>query len=209
MRIRNLKNTQEIVENTTYLLNNPKEYKGKFNKLFNNDNPIHLEIGMGKGNFIINMAKKYPNINFIGLELYTNVIARAIKKLNEEDIPNLKLININALELNDIFDKEISCIYLNFSDPWPKKRNAKRRLTSEVFLSVYDNIFKGDKLIIQKTDNTALFESSIVSLSQYGYTIEEISLDLHSTDIDNVETEYEHKFASQGIKINYLKARKK
>lgn len=209
MRIRNLKNTQEIVENTTYLLNNPKEYKGKFNKLFNNDNPIHLEIGMGKGNFIINMAKKYPNINFIGLELYTNVIARAIKKLNEEDIPNLKLININALELNDIFDKEISCIYLNFSDPWPKKRNAKRRLTSEVFLKIYDNLFKGDKLIIQKTDNIALFESSIVSLSQYGYTIEEISLDLHSTDIDNVETEYEHKFASQGIKINYLKARKK
>ncbi len=209
MRIRNLKNTQEIVENTTYLLNNPKEYKGTFNKLFNNDNPIHLEIGMGKGNFIINMAKKYPNINFIGLELYTNVIARAIKKLNEEDIPNLKLININALELNDIFDKEISCIYLNFSDPWPKKRNAKRRLTSEVFLSVYDNIFKGDKLIIQKTDNIGLFESSIVSLSQYGYTIEEISLDLHNTDIDNVETEYEHKFASQGIKINYLKARKK
>ncbi len=209
MRIRNLKNTQEIVENTTYLLNNPKDYKGKFNKLFNNDNPIHLEIGMGKGNFIINMAKKYPNINFIGLELYTNVIARAIKKLNEEDIPNLKLININALELNDIFDKEISCIYLNFSDPWPKKRNAKRRLTSEVFLKVYDNLFKGDKLIIQKTDNIGLFESSIVSLSQYGYTIEEISLDLHNTDIDNVETEYEHKFASQGIKINYLKARKK
>ena len=209
MRIRNLKNTQEIVENTTYLINNPKEYKGKFNKLFQNDNPIHLEIGMGKGNFIINMAKKYPNTNFIGLELYTNVIARAIKKLNEEDIPNLKLININALELNDIFDHEVSCIYLNFSDPWPKKRNAKRRLTSEVFLKVYDNVFKGDKLIIQKTDNTGLFESSIVSLSNYGYTIEEISLDLHSTDIDNVETEYEHKFASQGVKINYLKARKK
>ena len=209
MRIRNLKNTQEIVENTTYLLNNPKEYKGKFNKLFNNDNPIHLEIGMGKGNFIINMAKKYPNINFIGLELYTNVIARAIKKLNEEDIPNLKLININALELNDIFDKEISCIYLNFSDPWPKKRNAKRRLTSDIFLNVYDNLFKNKKIIKLKTDNKGLFESSIVSLSNYGYTIEEISLDLHSTDIDNVETEYEHKFASQGIKINYLKARKK
>ena len=209
MRIRNLKNTQEIVENTTYLINNPKEYKGKYNKLFNNDNPIHLEIGMGKGNFIINMAKKYPNINFIGLELYTNVIARAIKKLNDENIPNLKLININALELNDIFDHEISCIYLNFSDPWPKKRNAKRRLTSEVFLKIYDNLFKEKPLIIQKTDNTGLFESSIVSLTNYGYIIEEISLDLHNTDIDNVETEYEHKFASQGVKINYLKAIKK
>ena len=209
MRIRNLKNTQEIVENTTYLINNPKEYKGKFKELFNNDNEIHLEIGMGKGNFIINMAKKYPNINFIGLELYTNVIARALKKLENEDIPNLKLININALELNDIFDKEISCIYLNFSDPWPKKRNAKRRLTSEVFLKVYDNVFKDNKLIIQKTDNTKLFESSIVSLSNYGYIIEDISLDLHNTDIDNVCTEYEEKFSSQGIKILYLKATKK
>ncbi len=209
MRIRNLKNTQEIVDNSTYLLNNPKEYKGKFKTLFNNDNEIHLEIGMGKGNFIINMAKKYPNINFIGLELYTNVIARAIKKLNEEDIPNLKLININALELNEVFDKEISCIYLNFSDPWPKKRNAKRRLTSEVFLKIYDDLFKEKPLIVQKTDNTSLFESSIVSLTNYGYVIEEISLDLHNTDIDNVETEYEHKFASQGIKINYLKAIKK
>ncbi len=209
MRIRNLKNTDEIVKNTTYLINNPKDYKNKYNKLFNNDNPIHLEIGMGKGNFIINMAKKYPNINFIGLELYTNVIARAIKKLENEDIPNLKLININALELNDIFDHEISCIYLNFSDPWPKKRNAKRRLTSEIFLKIYDNLFKDKPLIIQKTDNTSLFESSIISLSNYGYTIEDISLDLHNTDIDNVETEYEHKFASQGVKINYLKAIKK
>ena len=209
MRIRNLKNTKEIVENTTYLINNPKEYKGKFNELFQNDNPIHLEIGMGKGNFIINMAKKYPNINFIGLELYTNVIARALKKLESEDIPNLKLININALELNEVFDKEISCIYLNFSDPWPKKRNAKRRLTSEIFLDIYEKIYKNKPLIIQKTDNTGLFESSIMSLTKHGYIIDEISLDLHSTDIDNVETEYEHKFASQGVKINYLKAIKK
>lgn len=209
MRIRNLKNTQEIISNTTYLINNPKDYKGKWNTLFNNNNEIHLEIGMGKGNFIINMAKKYPNINFIGLELYTNVIARAIKKLDNEKITNLKLININALELNDIFDKEISTIYLNFSDPWPKKRNQKRRLTSEVFLSIYDNIFKNDKVIIQKTDNTLLFESSIKSLTNFGYKIEEISLDLHNTEIDNVETEYETKFSNQGIKILYLKAIKK
>lgn len=209
MRIRNLKNTQEIVDNSTYLLNNPKEYKGKFNTLFKNNNEIHLEIGMGKGNFIINMAKKHPDINFIGLELHTNVIARALKKLESENIPNLKLININALELNEVFDKEISCIYLNFSDPWPKKRNAKRRLTSEIFLDIYEKIYKNKPLIIQKTDNTSLFESSIISLTNHGYIIEDISLDLHSTDIDNVCTEYEDKFAKQGIKINYLKAIKK
>jgi tRNA (guanine-N7-)-methyltransferase len=209
VRIRNLKNTQEIVDNSTYLINNAKELKGKWQSVFNNKNEIHLEIGMGKGNFIINMAKKYPNINFIGVELYTNVIARALKKLEVEDLPNLKLININAQELNEVFDHEISLLYLNFSDPWPKKRNAKRRLTSEVFLKVYDNLFINKPIIKQKTDNTLLFESSIVSLSNYGYTIEEISLDLHSTDIDNVETEYEHKFSSQGVKINYLKAVKK
>ena len=208
MRIRNLKNTEEIIQNTKYLVNECKEYKGKWNKLFNNDNPIYLEIGMGKGNFIINMAKKYPNINFIGVELYTNVIARALKKLENENIPNLKLININALELNEVFDKEISLIYLNFSDPWPKKRNAKRRLTSESFLDIYDNIFANNKVIELKTDNTILFESSIVSLTNYGYKINEISLNLASTDKDNVETEYETKFKNLGINILYLKAEK-
>ena len=206
MRIRNLKNTDELVSNSSYLVKNPNDYKNKWNKLFNNNNPIHLEIGMGKGNFIINMALKYPNINFIGVELHTNVIARACKKLEELNINNLKLINVNADSLNDIFDHEIDLIYLNFSDPWPKKRNAKRRLTSDKFLSVYDNLFKDKKIIRLKTDNQGLFESSIISLTNYGYTIDEISLDLASTDIDNIETEYETKFKNMGIKILYLKA---
>ena len=209
MRIRNLKNTDELVSKSLYLVNNPNEYKAKWNELFNNNNPIHLEIGMGKGNFIINMALKYPDINFIGIELHTNVIARACKKLEELQINNLKLININANSLNEIFDKEIDLIYLNFSDPWPKKRNAKRRLTSELFLKVYDNLFKKDKKIKLKTDNQGLFESSIISLTNYGYVINEISLDLHSTDIDNVETEYETKFKNMGISILYLEAYKK
>ena len=209
MRIRNLKNTDELISNSTYLVENPKELKGNWQSVFNNDNPIHLEIGMGKGNFIIEMAKTYKDINFIGLELHTNVIARAAKKLENLDLPNLKLINVNALELGDIFDKEISLVYLNFSDPWPKKRNAKRRLTSENFLKLYDNLFIGEKVIRQKTDNQQLFESSIISLTNYGYKIDEISLDLHSTDIDNIETEYEQKFSSLGFKINYLKATKK
>ena len=206
MRIRNLKNTDELISNSKYLITNYKEYKGKYNLLFNNNNPIHLEIGMGKGNFIINMALKYPDINFIGLELHTNVIARACKKLEELNITNLKLINANALELNEIFDKEISLIYLNFSDPWPKKRNIKRRLTSEVFLNIYDNLFKDTKEIKLKTDNVGLFEYSLISLSNYGYKFTELSLDLGSTDIDNIETEYEEKFKSKGINILYFDA---
>lgn len=206
MRIRNIKNADEIVKNNSYVLNNPKEYKGHFNEVFGNDNPIHLEIGMGKGNFLISRALNNPDINFIGIEKYTSIVARASKKLENLKVPNLKIINGDALELNEIFDKEISTIYLNFSDPWPKERHAKRRLTSRVFLSIYDDIFKSDGVIIQKTDNVNLFESSIISLTNYGYKIVDISLDLWKTDKTYEETEYEHKFKSQGVKINYLKA---
>lgn len=206
MRLRNVKNAREIVVNNKYVINNPSENK---EKIFDNNNPIHLEIGMGKGNFIIDMALKHPDINFIGVERYESVLVRALEKLEDKEIPNLRFMCIDAITLGDIFDHEISCIYLNFSDPWPKKRHAKRRLTSHVFLPIYDKIFKGDSLIIQKTDNVGLFESSIVSLSTYGYVIEDISLDLASTDKENSLTEYEAKFMSQGIKINYLMARKK
>ena len=209
MRLRNVKNAREIVANNRYVINEPSEYKGKYNKLFSNKNPIHLEIGMGKGNFIIDMALKNPNINFIGLERYESVLVRALEKLDDKDIPNLKFICMDAIKIDEVFDHEIDCIYLNFSDPWPKKRHAKRRLTSSVFLPIYDKVFKGDCLIVQKTDNVGLFESSIVSLSTYGYVIEDISLDLASTDKENSLTEYEAKFMSQGIKINYLVARKK
>lgn len=209
MRLRNVKNAKEIVVNNQYVINNPSEYIGKFNSLFKNNNPIHLEIGMGKGNFIIDMALKNPDINFIGLERYESVLVRALEKLKDKEIPNLKFLCMDAINLGDVFDKEISCIYLNFSDPWPKKRHAKRRLTSHVFLPIYDKIFKDECLIVQKTDNVSLFESSIVSLSTYGYIIEDISLDLASTDKENSLTEYEAKFMQQGIKINYLLARKK
>ena len=204
MRIRNIKNAEILVDNSKYLIK--ESNKGKWQNLFGNKNPIHLEIGMGKGDFIIDMAKKNPDINFIGLEKYTNVIVRAIKKLEDENISNLKLLNIDALNLNDYFDKEIDVIYLNFSDPWPKKRNAKRRLTSEIFLNIYDNIFKNINNIYLKTDNTILFESSIITLTNHGYKIEDISLDLWSTDKTYSETEYEHKFRTQGVKINYLHA---
>lgn len=207
MRLRNLKDKDVLLNKCSYLVTNPRSYKGKWSKMFGNDHPIHIEIGMGKGDFIIHMAKKYPMINFVGIEKYTGVIARAIKKYPDA-LPNLFVINIDALGLEEVFESEIDTIYLNFSDPWPKKRQAKRRLTSEVFLSIYDSLFKNKKRIIQKTDNLLLFASSLVSLSSYGYILKEVNLDLTHSDIPNVLTEYETKFIKEGIKINYLVAEK-
>ena len=208
MRLRNLKDKDILLNNCDYLIKEPFKYKGKWNLLFGNSNPIYIEIGMGKGDFIYEMASKNPNINFVGIEKYSNVLARAIKKYSTS-LPNLKIINVDAICLQEVFDKEIETIYLNFSDPWPKKRTKNRRLSSEVFLNIYDNLFKNDKLIIMKTDNLGLFASSIVSLSSYGYIFLDVNLDLHNSDIPNVLTEYEKKFKEMGIKINYLKAYKK
>ncbi|MBQ3020959.1 MAG: tRNA (guanosine(46)-N7)-methyltransferase TrmB [Bacilli bacterium] len=209
MRLRNVKNAINIVENCNYVINNPEEYLGKYKEIFDNNNPIHIEIGMGKGDFIIGMAKKYPNINFIGIEKYESVMVRAIEKLAGEELTNLKLIRLDAININKIFNKEIDTLYLNFSDPWPKKRHAKRRLTSEVFLNLYENIFKNKPHIVQKTDNILLFAYSIESLSKHGYILDRVSMDLANEDIDNVITEYENKFMKNGIKINYLNAYKK
>ena len=209
MRIRNLANASEIVSNSKYLIENPEVYRDKWQSVFKNSNPICLEVGTGKGNFIIDMAIKNPCVNFVGLEKYTSVSARALQKCEDLKLDNLVFINEDALNLDKWFNKEIDTIYLNFSDPWPKKRHAKRRLTSEIFLSLYDKVFKDTCKIVQKTDNTILFESSIISLSNYGYKIEDISLDLWSTDKVYSETEYEHKFRLQGDKIYYLRAVKK
>ena len=206
MRLRNVKNAKEIVFNSKYTIKEKEEYKGKYNELFNNDNPLHIEIGMGKGDFIIGMAERYPDINFIGIEMYESVMVRAIQKLDNLDLPNLRLLNMDAAFLGDVFSYEVDVIYLNFSDPWPKTRHARRRLTSPRLLSVYDACFKGNPHIIQKTDNIGLFAYSLSSLSKYGYTLENVSLDLANTDIPNVETEYEKKFKSMGVKINYLDA---
>lgn len=209
MRIRNLANASEIVSNSKYLIENPEIYRDKWQSVFKNSNPICLEVGTGKGNFIIDMAINNPCVNYVGLEKYTSVIARALQKCEDLKLDNLVFINGDALNLDKWFNKEIDTIYLNFSDPWPKKRHAKRRLTSEIFLSLYDKVFKDTCKIVQKTDNTILFESSIISLSNYGYKIEDISLDLWSTDKVYSETEYEHKFRLQGDKIYYLRAVKK
>lgn len=209
MRLRNVKNAKQILENCEYVIKNPKELKGNFKSLFGNDNEIHIEIGMGKGQFIYEMARLYPDINFIGIEKYESVLVRAVEKVNAEPLPNLRLICTDAMNLQDLFDHEITCIYLNFSDPWPKNRHAKRRLTSPIFLDIYEHVFVNEKRIIQKTDNIILFASSLKNLNNCDYIFEEVSLDLASTNIPNVETEYEQKFKSQGIKINYLNAYKK
>ena len=202
MRLRNVKGAKEIIDNSSYIIKNPIDYKGDYQKIFENNNPIHIEIGMGKGDFIIENAKKYPNINFIGIEKFDSVIVRAVQKLENEEIPNLKLIKIDANEIDDVFDKEISVIYLNFSDPWPKARHAKRRLSSEIFLNKYDSVFIDKKRIIMTTDNRKLFEYSIKSFTDYGYKIEDISLNLYEDDIkNNVPTEYETRFHNRGCLI--------
>lgn len=209
MRLRNIKNKEEIINNSKYIIINPKEYKGKWKTVFNNDNPIYIEIGMGKGNFILKNALKYKDINFIGIEKFDTVIAKAIKKVNEYDLPNLKLIRMDAKELNEVFYHDIDLIYLTFSDTWPKDRHAKRRLTHENFLKIYDNLFKDKKRITLKTDNKGLFEYSLTSLSNYGYILKKVNVDLHnSLECDIITTEYEDKFVSLNKPIYKLECEK-
>lgn len=208
MRLRNVKGAAEIINASPYIIKNPEKYKGKYKEIFGNDNPIYLEIGIGKGKFIIENAKKYPNINFIGIEMFDSVMVRVVEKLKEE-IPNLKLIKIDATNIEEIFDKDIDLLYLNFSDPWPKNRHEHRRLTSERFLKRYDKIFRNSKQIVMKTDNRKLFEYSLISFTDYKYKIEELSLNLHDDEKkDNIETEYEMKFSSLGFPIYYVCVRK-
>ena len=202
MRLKNVKGAGEKIGKSLYVIDKPSDYKGKYHELFNNNNPIYIEIGMGKGTFIVNNAITYPNINFIGIEKYDSVMVRAVEKVEDKEINNLRFIRMDAIKIEETFDKEIDRIYLNFSDPWPKVRHERRRLSSPEFLSRYDNIFKENKNIIMKTDNRKLFEYSIISFTNYGYKINEISLNLHHDDIkDNIETEYEKKFSELGFPI--------
>ncbi len=205
MRLKHIKDADKIISSSPYLVSNPTNYKGKWNTLFNNDNDIEIEIGTGKGKFIISKAINNPNINYIGIEKYDSPLVSAVKKLNEINIPNLKLICFDAYNINDIFDKEINKIYLNFSDPWPKKRHEKRRLTSSIFLNKYESIFKNEKRIEMKTDNDSLYEYSIVSLTDNGYEI----VKTDTNYFDTFTTEYEDKFISKGKNINYISVVKK
>ena len=208
LRLRNVKNKEQILDSCDYLIRNPEKNKGKWSSVFKNKNKIEIELGMGKGNFIIEKALNNKDINYIGIEKYDSVLAKAIEKAPKE-IDNLLFIRCDVKEIDNIFYKEIGKIYLNFSDPWPKKRHSLRRLTSPVFLDKYEDIFENNKIICQKTDNSSLFEYSIVSLNSKDYKITEISLDLHNSEIENNEiTEYEAKFSKKGKKIFYLKAEK-
>jgi len=209
MRLKNVKGANEIIINGKYYVNEPFSYKGRWGLVFGNNHPIRIEIGMGKGNFIIEMAKKYPNINFIGIEKYDSVIVRAIQKSNELELNNLKIIRMDAEYLCEVFNQEIDTIYLNFSDPWPKERHAKRRLTSNLFLELYDQVFQAEKNIEMKTDNINLFNYSLESLTNYGYDIIYKTNNLDCLSDDNVMTEYEQKFHNLGVMINKLIAKKK
>lgn len=206
MRLKKVKNAKEQIENSKYIVLEPFKYRGKYKNLFGNNNEIEIEIGMGKGNFIIEKAKKNPHLNYIGIEKFDSVIVRAVQKLENEQLSNLKLIRLDALDIDKVFNKEISKIYLNFSDPWPKIRHEHRRLTSKVFLDKYEQVFDGKKCIIQKTDNRKLFEYSLISFVQNNYKIEELSLDLYEDEVkDNVQTEYERRFVSLGQTIYMIK----
>lgn len=189
-----------LQENSQLIIPNPSEHKGKWQQLFNNDHPIHIEVGTGKGQYIVGMAKQHPEINFIGIEIVKSIIVTAGQKALDAEVDNLLLLNENAADLRDIFaDNEIATIYLNFSDPWPKNRHEKRRLTYHTFLEQYKAILDPAGKVIFKTDNRGLFEYSLVSFNAFGMKFEEVNLDLHAIeDPLNIMTEYEEKFSAKG-----------
>lgn len=208
MEYNKVKNAEEIIGRSEYLVQNPTKYKNKWHDLFQNKNKIFLELGTGRGEMIINMAKKYPNINFIGLELNSSQLVRATERLQKEHLNNIKLINDDARNIINIFGKEIDTLYLTFSEPWPKKRDEKNRFTHESYLKLYDRIFKKDKHIILKTDNKILFASALESLSQYWYTFNKVSLDLHHDEdnIPNIMTDFELQYYKENRPIYYVDA---
>lgn len=208
MRLRNVKGSREEIQLSEYTVNEPEKYKGRWKELFGNDNPVYIEVGMGKGKFITEMAQLHPEINFIGIEKYSSVLIRAIEKRKELEINNLMFIRMDAENIEDVFEKnEVAGIYLNFSDPWPKDRHAKRRLTSRQFLARYDKILAGDGVIEFKTDNRDLFDFSLEEAPEAGWEIIASTYDLHADEKmseGNVMTEYEEKFSSKGNPIHKM-----
>ncbi|EGC8557090.1 tRNA (guanosine(46)-N7)-methyltransferase TrmB [Listeria monocytogenes] len=190
-------------------IKNPEDFKGQWQEVFGNNNPIHIEIGSGKGQFISGMAKANPEINYIGIEMIESVLVSALDKTIEADVPNLRLVARDAKLLEECFEKgEIAQIYLNFSDPWPKKRHTKRRLTNPTFLTIYERLLPKAGEIHFKTDNRSLFEYSLVAFSEYNMLLTFVSLDLHNSDYEgNIKTEYEEKFSAKGFPIYRLEAK--
>jgi len=207
MRLRNITGSREAVANDIYVIKEPEKLKGNWKSLFGNDNPIHLEIGTGKGKFILELAKQNPDINYIGIEKYSSVLFRALEKRRETELNNLYFIRFDAVYLTDIFaENEISRIYLNFSDPWPKERHAKRRLTSRQYLNLYNQCLKKDGEVQFKTDNRDLFDFSVEEVEAAGWKIKHITYDLHNSEYvsGNIMTEYEERFVSEGKPIHMM-----
>ena len=209
MRLRNIKGSKEVIAASPYVVQNPEDYKGKWSELFHNNHPLHIEIGMGKGQFIHTLASENPDINYIGIEMYSSVLYRALEKQTAEEKPNLYFLRFDAKYLADIFaEHEVDRIYLNFSDPWPKDRHAKRRLTSTRFLERYDNILTPEGRVMFKTDNKDLFDFSLEQVEEAGWILENHTYDLHHSEYNegNVMTEYEEKFSAKGNPICRLVA---
>lgn len=208
MRLRNITGSRETIAESQYVINEETmiECRGKWNEVFGNDHPLHIEIGMGKGKFIHTMAKLNPQINYVGIEKYSSVLLRAVQKMEEEELPNLRFLRMDAEDITNVFGEgEVDKIYLNFSDPWPKDRHAKRRLPSREFLARYDVILRKDGRLEFKTDNRLLFDFAVEELEPAGWVADVITYDLHADAAlveGNVMTEYEEKFSSMGNPIN-------
>ncbi|WP_101876697.1 tRNA (guanosine(46)-N7)-methyltransferase TrmB [Lachnoclostridium edouardi] len=204
MRLRHIKGAEEEILNSPYVIQQPEAKKGRWNEVFGNNHPIKIEVGMGKGKFIMELAQRNPHINYIGIERYSSVLLRGLQKRGELELSNIFFMCVDAKELGNIFEKgEVSGIYLNFSDPWPKDRHAKRRLTSREFMNVYDQILDDNGKVEFKTDNRPLFDYSMESIPEAGWKIEMHTYDLHHSDYvqGNVMTEYEEKFVAKGNPI--------
>lgn len=213
MRLRNIRGSKDVIASCPFVVQEPESCRGRWAEIFGNENPIHIEVGMGKGRFLMDMAVLHPEINYVGIEMYDSVLLRAVQKREklETDIKNLFFIRMDARQLPEVFaEGEVDRIYLNFSDPWPKDRHAKRRLTSDRFLAVYDKILQLDGIIEFKTDNQDLFRYSLESIPEAGWQVTSHTFDLHHSDMaeGNVMTEYETKFSAEGKPICKLTARR-
>lgn len=208
MRLRNIPGADEAIAASPYCIQEPASNKGRWKDIFKNDNPIQIEIGMGKGQFLMQLAKEHPDINYVGIERYSSVLLRALQKMESEPLENIRFLCIDASTITEIFEKgEVDKIYLNFSDPWPKDRHAKRRLTSRQFFARYDEILKPDGVVEFKTDNDDLFAFSLEEVEAAGWTLAAHTFDLHHDEVlnkGNIMTEYEEKFSSLGNPIHKL-----
>lgn len=204
MRLRHIPGAEERIASSAYVIQNPEEFKGRWSEVFGNNNPIEIEVGMGKGRFIMELAQKNPHINYIGIERYQSVLLKAIQKREQLDLPNICFMCVDARGLAEIYgEDEVHRIYLNFSDPWPKDRHARRRLTSPEFMAVYHKFLKKGGVVEFKTDNRGLFDYSMESIPSSGWIVDCHTVDLHNSDMatGNVMTEYEVKFSEKGNRI--------